>query len=494
MHDLIHNIPTWVQHHSEWAWLATFLIAFTESLAIVGLFIPGSTLLAVLGVFVGLGTLPAAETFIFAIVGAIAGDILSFWLGYHYHEDIRKIWPFSRFGKLLNRGEQFFAKYGGKSVFVGRFLGPLRPTMPLIAGIMNLQPKRFLIANVASALIWAPGYIVPGILIGAGIVHITGKEAEHAFFGAIVFLVAVLSSYWLARSIMLAIYEGLYNLLQRGWDTMENHWLKWLLRDATEPHLHRQLSLAIWTIICFSLFIVLFILVATHMGVSSINIPVHHSFMAMRTETMLHIMVVVSFFGQKVVLIPTLMASFIYLMWQKNWRYACHWLIALIIAAFIAYLAKEISYSHRPGDLVNQLKTLSFPSGHVTFTLVVWGFVAYLIRERLPKEFKRIPMTALTLLTILVAFSRLYLGLHWLTDVIGGVLLGCSVLFVMVISYRRHKPNTEVKLKSFLIALGVLFFVFATLYGVKNYSMHVASYQLKAPIVLEPGPVILGNK
>jgi len=94
----------------------------------------------------------------------VLGDWLSYWLGYRYNYAIARIWPLSRHPDLLPRGEAFFRKWGILGVFIGRFFGPLRSAVPLVAGICGMRRMPFQIANVASAVVWATGVLMPGTL------------------------------------------------------------------------------------------------------------------------------------------------------------------------------------------------------------------------------------------------------------------------------------------------------------------------------------------
>jgi undecaprenyl-diphosphatase len=76
------------------------------------------------------------------------------------------VWPFTRSPELLPNGIRFFARHGGKSVFIGRFFGPVRAVIPLAAGVMRMRRDRFWFANVTSALVWAPMLLFAGDAVG----------------------------------------------------------------------------------------------------------------------------------------------------------------------------------------------------------------------------------------------------------------------------------------------------------------------------------------
>src|SRR4029453_13008955 len=85
-----------------------------------------------------------------AVLGAVLGDAVSYWLGGRFGHTIARMWPFNRHHDLLPSGMGFFQGEGGKGVFVGRFFGPVRAVIPLAAGIMLMPRRRFWLANIAS--------------------------------------------------------------------------------------------------------------------------------------------------------------------------------------------------------------------------------------------------------------------------------------------------------------------------------------------------------
>jgi undecaprenyl-diphosphatase len=159
----------WIAAHPGWAGAVLGGVAFTESLAIVGLAVPGAAVMVGMGTLIGAGHLPFWPLVAWAVAGAIAGDGLSYWLGRHYQQQLRKLWPLTHYPALLTQGEVFFARYGSLSIAFGRFVGPIRAVIPLVAGMLGMPPGTFWVANCLSALAWAPIYLSPGIVLGAGL-------------------------------------------------------------------------------------------------------------------------------------------------------------------------------------------------------------------------------------------------------------------------------------------------------------------------------------
>ena len=161
---MVHEIVDFIGRHASWAGPIMFGLSFGESFAFLSLLFPGTAIMVAAGAFIPGGTLSFWPLVIGCVTGAIAGDAISFWLGQRYGHLIARVWPFSRRPELLERGFAFFERHGGKSVFIGRFFGPLRAVIPLIAGVARMPSHRFWIANVSSALIWAPVLLLPGAL------------------------------------------------------------------------------------------------------------------------------------------------------------------------------------------------------------------------------------------------------------------------------------------------------------------------------------------
>jgi membrane protein DedA with SNARE-associated domain len=166
MEDFAQALLEFIRVHSDWAAAVMFVTAFGESFAFVSLAFPGTTVLIAAGTLMASGTLPYGSVLIGAVLGAVLGDSVSYWIGRRFGDGIAGLWPFSRNSELLPRGIRFFERHGGKSVFIGRFFGPIRAIIPLAAGIMRMPRGRFWFANLTSALVWAPMLLFVGDAVG----------------------------------------------------------------------------------------------------------------------------------------------------------------------------------------------------------------------------------------------------------------------------------------------------------------------------------------
>lgn len=184
----IQTMTEWLYANPQWGLFITFLIALTESLAVIGSIIPGSVTMTAIGILAGSGCMRIDLTLLAATLGAIAGDSLSYLLGYYFRDSLMHIWPFSRYPNWLHYGKNYFARHGGKSVLIGRFVGPLRSIIPVIAGMLNMSHWRFFTANAISAVGWALLYVLPGILIGAAGNELAPGSATRFFLIILAFL------------------------------------------------------------------------------------------------------------------------------------------------------------------------------------------------------------------------------------------------------------------------------------------------------------------
>lgn len=162
--DLTARTLDLVRDNQAWAPPVCFALAFAESLAFVSLVVPSSVILIAVGGLVPFTDLSLLELLFTTALGAALGDWLSYWLGSRFRDRIATTWPLSRHPGLLDRGRRFFERWGSAGVFLGRFLGPVRATVPLVAGMCAMPVWKFQLANWTSAALWAFAMLAPGAL------------------------------------------------------------------------------------------------------------------------------------------------------------------------------------------------------------------------------------------------------------------------------------------------------------------------------------------
>jgi membrane protein DedA with SNARE-associated domain len=153
--EYANQIIEFVRANQVWAAPIVFVLAFGESLAFISLLLPAWAVLVGMGALIQTSGISFWPIWIAASVGAALGDWLSYWIGYKFEHAIADKWPLNRHPQLIPRGEAFMAKWGMLGIFIGRFFGPLRAAVPLVAGIFQMDYWRFQFANWTSAFVWA---------------------------------------------------------------------------------------------------------------------------------------------------------------------------------------------------------------------------------------------------------------------------------------------------------------------------------------------------
>jgi membrane protein DedA with SNARE-associated domain len=155
IHAIVQDTVDFVRTNQAWAVPVVFALAFGESLAFISLLIPAWGALVAIGALIGSSGIKFWPIWVSASLGAAFGDWLSYWIGLKLEHTVAHVWPLSRHPDLIPRGEIFMKKWGIPGIFIGRFFGPLRASVPLIAGIFEMPFWRFQLANFTSAFVWA---------------------------------------------------------------------------------------------------------------------------------------------------------------------------------------------------------------------------------------------------------------------------------------------------------------------------------------------------
>ena len=169
MEQLIADAGEFIERHSFWAGPVLGLITFGESMVLIGAFFPATALMVVAGGLGAAGVIDPIPVLLWCIVGASAGDAVSYWVGRAMGPKAWRHPLMKGRRRVLARARLFFRKYGTVSILLCRFMGPVRAFVPLIAGMTTMSQRRFQLANVGSAMVWVPIMLAPGYLAGKGV-------------------------------------------------------------------------------------------------------------------------------------------------------------------------------------------------------------------------------------------------------------------------------------------------------------------------------------
>lgn len=476
-----HSLASFLQANPSWGSLITFFIAFLESLPVIGTIIPGSVTMTAVGMLIGTTILPFWLTFFWAVLGAFLGDLLGYWVGIHYNERLRRIWPFSKRPQWLEAGESFFHRHGGKSILIGRFIGPLRSIIPLIAGLLHMPFKRFLVAAIPSAALWALVYILPGILIGALSMQLP-REVATKFMLILLLIIVVISLFaWLINISYNKLKMLSRHFSQKIWRNLLCHrkydWFTNLIANKRQPEDFQQFTLFCTAILSCILFIFVMICAFGHCYLISFNRPVFEFLRSIRSPMMDKVMIGITMFGAGHVLVISGALILAWFWFHKNKREAWHFLVAIVIGVTLPNLLKFLLYFPRPTSLLKIIPTSSFPSGHTFLSLMFYGTLTDIIATHIRLKYRRYLYYLLGILILLIAFSRLYLGAHWVTDILASFTLGYTFIALIIVSYRKDVLPIKVRNVSiFAIATTVILWgIYFTSQMPKNllmYSLH----------------------
>ncbi len=204
MWGIVSQVSDVLAQNPELAILIAFTAAIVEAVAVLGILVPGTPILMAVAGAAAMADMPMTPILVVSIVGCIIGDGISFWLGGRYSGRLRGSWPFATRPWMMQRAEAFFRRYGTMSVALCRFVPVLRSTVPLVAGMAGMRRQHFVIANVASAFVWAPAHVLPAQFAGRSILDIQAGNWQAAAVWGGGFLAFALAAVALHRVVKLA--------------------------------------------------------------------------------------------------------------------------------------------------------------------------------------------------------------------------------------------------------------------------------------------------
>lgn len=476
------DLLNWLSANPGWAGFWVFVMSLVESLAFIGILVPGIIILFGIGAIISLGGIEFWPVWLWGSLGAFTGDLLSYAVGHRYRDHLPDLWPFSRFPKMLERGRDFFRAHGAKSVVAGRFIGPLRPVIPVTAGMLGMKPRRFLLIAVPASIAWTPAYLLPGMLFGASL----QIAAEYAGRLSLV-LVIVAAVLWLTWWSIWALYELLASRSARWM----RHAIRWLRRhpvfkrvvgpllDSSQPEVLSIAMMGLLVVLFFWGIVVLLFLSPFSAHPQFIDRAVEAYALSLRNHVADPFMVALTQLSRYSVLIPTSVAMLLWLIGAERKKAALHWLIAVGGGVGLQLL---LGWTLRSTPLLNAAgnDSLFNPSEALTLATVVLGYYSVMTARELKRRKRKWPYLITALLLVLLVSARLYLGLDWLSGALIGVALGLTWTTIVGIAYRQRAVRSFSGLAASLIFFSVLSLTFAWQVE-RNQAIDVASVKLPFP-------------
>ncbi|MEB0044498.1 MULTISPECIES: bifunctional DedA family/phosphatase PAP2 family protein [unclassified Pseudomonas] len=411
------SITGWLALNPQWLAAAVLIVALIECLAIVGLIVPGTVLLFAVAVLAGSGTLSLGETLLLGFIGGITGDVVSYFLGRHFHQNIRRLPGLRHHPEWIAGAEAYFQRYGIVSLLVGRFIGPLRPMLPMVAGMFDMPFPRFFAVSLLAAAGWSVAYLLPGWATGAAI-RLPLPEGFWPEAGIVIGSIAVM--------IGLSVTSSLRR--------------------------HRKATLLITgmsLLILIGLFIGYPHLTALDQGIMTL-VQEH------RSPALDKVAVTLTLIGEfrNMLLFSALLTGLLLLM--RQWRQAIFVGCTLLGTALANTALKHLLARARPQVLIEPLDSFSLPSGHASGSFALFLAIAVLAGRGQPPRMRLTWLLLGCLPALWISLSRVYLGAHWPTDILAGAMLASCFCAASLWVNQRQAPLSPMPPKVWWIVLPAL--------------------------------------
>jgi undecaprenyl-diphosphatase len=336
----------------------------------------------------------------------------------------------------------YVRRRGASAVFFGRFTTGLRVLVPGLAGIAGVPYGRFLLFNAAGGIAWSATFVLLGYFAGAA----WERVARDASRIGLALLVLILVGLVVGR-VLRRVREERRSIPDLLAATRPATWFRkryprlsaWLARrsDATSPRGFWLTFVVVVGVTCWWIFFALLQDVLAREEAVLTDRRVMRFVVDHRVAWLTAVMHVVTWLGSSAVLVPLAVSVAI----VAAIRYGDRWSAVFVVAAYagaeiLFHLVKASVRRPRPPVSVHlvTVSSFSFPSGHAAAAAAVWGAIAVVAsRGRSPRARAAIWATA-SVIVVLVAASRVYLGVHWWTDVVAGVALAGGWLCLLLVA------------------------------------------------------------
>ncbi len=433
-------LPSIEHFHLLGYWVA-FFAALLETALGIGLLLPGSTFLLLLGGLTASGYLDFAGVWWFAVAGAIVGDNINYWLGQRYgNRWVRNgVWFLKP--EHFEQARGFFDRHGAKSVFLGRFIPSVKEIAPFIAGTVGMRHRTFLLWNVLGAIGWGLQWVGAGYLFGQSL-KLAQAWVSRAGMMLVVLLLAWVLLWVLQRfavrqgrklwqvvvSLGRSVLEALAgNVHVRQWMDRHPRGVRFLAARFDRAHFS-GLPLTLLGL-AFGYVLALFAGIVEDVVTSDPIVAVDHAtaqlVAALRAPSVIPPFVWIANLGAPP-LVGLLLVAACLLLWLLNRKYAMMGLLMSTLGGAVFLTLGKLAFQRpRPAEAVILESSYSFPSGHATIAVAFYGFLGYLVVRSASQWSARVKLFFATMgLVLLIGASRIVLGVHYLSDVWAGYLVG----------------------------------------------------------------------
>lgn len=490
----ISQVLPFIEHIHSFAYWFAFFAALLETFVGLGLIVPGTTIIIFLGSLATEGYFKIYDLLIFVVFGAVIGNFINYFLG-------KKLGPKLKAGKipfikpsLLEKATKFFHKHGGKSIFIGRFIPSLRETVPLIAGISNMNKGKFFFWNFLGSLAWGIFATFSGYYFNHYLKISKLLLTRSGIFILFIILLVIVLNYFKKAiikkgALSFRVIKSLIKSVNNAIST--NEYVEKLIKKYPKAYKvfskrFDRTSFGGLPLTCFTLIIIYFLGIFGGLIEDVLSSDII-TFADLRIENLLtyfrhdlysRIFLWITLLGKLEIVCLILLITVIILWSGKKNEYIWTMIFGIAGSTTFSYLGKLAFHRPRPSVALYLEKSYSFPSGHATVSIMLYGFICYIFIKNSENWKNKVNVFFITLILIgMIGFSRLYLGVHYLSDVLGGYLLGTIwlVTSIALTEYSLYKEKTtknNLILKNSLIypligTFFLIYFIFAYNYKPK---------------------------
>lgn len=389
---------------SNFGYFIVFLASFLEASPMFGMFIPGQTVVMIAGFISELGLISVWYVLLFAALGAILGDLVGYYLGRKYgHSFITSYGKYFLFKKeYFEQTKKLLNHHAGKTLFIGRFTSLTRAFAPFVAGASKIRFAKFFFFDVIGGIAWAVAFVMIGYIFGQG------YKIAAKYFGMIIIIAIIVS---------VVVIVG-YRMLNKRLQAFARHHKIALVINIISLYFLAKMMEDLMT---GEFLTTMDVWVSTN--VVSLWTPMLKSFMI----TLTNLASVPTFIFFSCLLLA-------YLVYKKRFYLPVLMVLSFAGGVLFEYLMKLLIHRARPEDALISVSGYSFPSGHATIAIIFFSFLLYTFKDDIKNTVLRsVFMFGNIILFLLIGFSRIYLDVHWFSDVIAGFALGLFWLTLLIL-------------------------------------------------------------
>lgn len=403
----------------HFGYLFLLILSALESIPFIGLVVPGQTILMLSGFFAHQGGFSIWRIIAVASIGAVFGELISYFVGRAYgYRLLDKYGRYFFIGKdRIEKVRAMTKKHAGKALIFGRFNPLTRAFSSFATGASDVLFMRFFAFSIIGAVVWSTVYVLIGFVFGEGY-----KVVEK-----------YLGGYFLTLSLIVLSIAYLYYL---------SYGKKY--RFAKENF---------WTIVSSIVSLTFFINIARGIKrgffISLFDGLINNSIHNIWNVFLMKIMLFITSFGNTFALIFLSLVLFFMLFYLKRIRIALMFAVNLLVGALFEFFIKNAVHRARPADALISVWGFSFPSGHAIMAVIFFLMLVYSFKDDIRGKFAKYAFIfSCAIIALLVGFSRIYLRVHWFSDVLSGIFLGIFSFCIVLLTFKfvlRSRKEVVVK-------------------------------------------------